>query len=75
MVGIKIKTFLKLKLNGLLENFQILTLGVLAAEKLQKRRWPKCCGTPCKYSFVSKWEVKDNKQIKINLVLKKEKFL
>ena len=24
-----------------------LTLGVLEAEKLQKHRWLKCCGTPC----------------------------
>ena len=35
---------------------EILTLGVLKSEKLQKRRWLKCCGTPCiliKYQNIS----------------------
>ena len=40
MIGIEIRTVLNLELNGLHEN-------VLEAEKLQKRRWPKYCGTPC----------------------------
>ena len=32
---------------GSMKMSKILTLGVLEAEKLQTRRWLKCCGTPC----------------------------
>ena len=46
MLGIKIRTVLKSELNGL----NILTLGALEAEILQKPRWPKYCGTPCSYA-------------------------
>ena len=53
--GIKIRPVLKLKLNGLHEKVQSLTLGDLEAEKLQKPRWPKYCESPCsclqKYLF------------------------
>ena len=47
MLGIKIRTVLKLKLMGSTKMSKFLTIGALEAEKLQKPRWPTCCGTPC----------------------------
>ena len=32
---------------------KILNLGVLEAEKLQKRKWLKFCGTPCKLLYLA----------------------
>ena len=33
---------------GSMKMSKILALGALEAEKLQKPRWPKYCGTPCR---------------------------